>query len=323
MKTRRHTSLILSLASVLACGYWQVARAADATGPDLPEKAAAPAQGQHCLNRPLRVLTANIWNTSGPYAKRENLLRQQIARLDPDLIGFQEAEWTPGQDHQVKQLLAGMDYHIDHQCEGVKVTERRSYDVAIASRWPAARKGLWQFAGGGVALAVEVDAPRPMGRFLFVSTFGTARWQLDCELQRERGAVALDKHIRQTANPQGFPTIIAGDFDATPDSAGMRFLTGLQSLEGHSTHYLDAWKAAGNTGPGYTWTTVNAHARQIAPKAYGVSNLHRRIDYILVGLPPQYKSRIHVDSCRVVLNQCVNDVWPSDHFAVFAEISCR
>ena len=51
------------------------------------------------LNRPLRVLTTNIWNYAEPYDIRMTLLREQIEEMNPDVIGFQEAGWKPGEDH--------------------------------------------------------------------------------------------------------------------------------------------------------------------------------------------------------------------------------
>ncbi|MDA1139177.1 MAG: endonuclease/exonuclease/phosphatase family protein [Planctomycetota bacterium] len=174
------------------------------------------------LDRPLRVLTANIWNYAEPYEIRMKLLRDQIEELKPDVIGFQEAGWNPGDEHQVAQLLKGMNYHLDHEADGSNANKRRVLDVAVASRWPMKRKGLRQLPGSGKALAVEITAPSPVDRFCFVSTFSTARWQFDRELNRERDAVALDKFIREISDTAGFPPIIAGDFDATPGNAAQR-----------------------------------------------------------------------------------------------------
>ena len=273
------------------------------------------------LDRPLRVLTANIWNYAAPYEIRMKLLRHQIEELKPDVIGFQEAGWKPGEDHQVKQLLKGMNYHLDHEADGSNANKLRRLDVAVASRWPMKRKGLRQLPGSGKALAVEVAAPSPVGRFCFVSTFGTARWQFDRELNRERDAVALDKFIREISDTAGFPPIIAGDFDATPDSASIRFLTGRQSLERRSTHYYDVWEAAGNREDGYTWTTKNDYARKTTERVWRLSNHHRRIDYIFIGSPHYYRGYARVVAAKVVLNKPEGKNWPSDHFGVLAEIA--
>lgn len=275
------------------------------------------------LNRPLRILTANIWNYAEPYEIRMKLLRRQIEELNPDIIGFQEAGWKPDQEHQVKQLLRGMKYHLDHEADGTDASKPRLLDVAVASRWPLKRKALKHFPGSGKALAVEIAAPSPAGPLLFVSTFGTARWQFDRERNRELDAVALDRFIREVSDPAAFPPIIAGDFDATPDSAGIRFLTGRQSLDGHSTHYYDAWEAAGHRDGGETWSTRNDYARKTTELVWKLSTHHRRIDYIFVGSPHHYRGYARVVSAKVVLDEPAGTNWPSDHFGVLAEIAVR
>jgi endonuclease/exonuclease/phosphatase family metal-dependent hydrolase len=84
---------------------------------------------------------------------------------------------------------------------------------------------------------------------LIATTFA---WRLDAEAARERQALALtDLDARHRG---ALPTIVAGDLNAGPDAASIRFLTGLQSLAGRSVHYHDAWAVAGD-GAGHTWTT--------------------------------------------------------------------
>ena len=62
-----------------------------------------------------------------------------------------------------------------------------------------------------------------------------------------------------------------------------------------------------------TWANRNAYAAPwIEPD--------RRIDYVFVG-PPQQPSGIgNVETCRVVCDDVEADVWPSDHFGVYAEL---
>ena len=55
-------------------------------------------------------------------------------------------------------------------------------------------------------------------------------------------------------------------------------MTGLQSLEGRSTYFYDAWTIAGAGGSGFTWNNRNQYAAiALEPD--------RRIDYIFVGYP--------------------------------------
>src|SRR5919204_4302380 len=69
--------------------------------------------------------------------------------------------------------------------------------------------------------------------------------------------------------------IFAGDFSADPDSAGVGFLTGRQSLDGTSVCYRDAWESAHPGESGDTFTPRN-------PLVYDWDWPFRRLDYVLV-----------------------------------------
>jgi endonuclease/exonuclease/phosphatase family metal-dependent hydrolase len=108
------------------------------------------------------------------------------------------------------------------------------------------------------------------------------------------------------------PRILVGDMNAEPDSSEIRFLCGLQSIDGYSTYFQDAWRIAGDGGPGYTWDNRNPYA------AY-MFEPNRRIDYVFVGLADM-QGRGRIRSARVVLDEASAGAFPSDHFGVFAEI---
>lgn len=273
--------------------------------------------------RPLRVLTMNIWNFAEPYARRQKLLQSGLKAIDPDLMAFQEAGHD-GTRHQVAEFLAGRGYHILHQFE-VKPYPGMNNACCVASRWPLELAELcpleltthsrgYPYA----ALAVRVAAPDPVGSVLFVCA--KPSWELNREYERELQAVALAQWITGHAARDGFPPILAGDFDATPDSGSIRFLTGKQSLAGTSTHFRDAWLEAGNGAAGYTWTTANGHARDIIRQIFHTERHARRIDYIFVGSFHNYARCARIRRCRVVLDRPAQRVWPSDHYAVYAEI---
>lgn len=267
--------------------------------------------------RPLRVFTMNIWNFDGPYEKRQKLLRAGIRKLDPDLLAFQEAG-RDGKRDQVGDLLEGMGYHVMHQFEAPGSQPGRD-GCCVASRWPfelleVLPLGPKYYA----AVAVRVAAPEPVGPMVFVCP--KPAWELNRERERELQAVALDALVRRHARRAEFPTVIAGDFDATPDSASIRFLTGMQSLEGRSTQYLDAWQQAGGASAGYTWSYRNGFAAAIIDQCVRQPRHERRIDYIFLGSPHDHARFARVRACRVVLDKPVAGVWPSDHYGVYAEI---
>jgi endonuclease/exonuclease/phosphatase family metal-dependent hydrolase len=149
----------------------------------------------------------------------------------------------------------------------------------------------------------------------------TSSVHLDAEASRERQALAIadldERHRRK------LPTIIAGDFNATSESAGIRFLTGLQSLDGRSVHYHDAWAVSGD-GPGYTWSTDNPLAAAEIQILVRQPNHHRRIDYVFVGATHKHpEGRARIASAEIVLDRPIDGVWLSDHAGVLVELDVR
>ena len=282
--------------------------------------------------RPMRVLTMNIWNFCEPYEKRQSLLRRGLQELDPDLMAFQEAGFTDGR-HQVADVLRGMGYHILHQFEvqsdprGVNgLNTTRANGCCVASRWPMQFTELLslditEHTHGYAALAVRVAVPSPVGPLLFVSA--VTSWELNREYERERQAVEIVKMVHRHARKGEFPPIIAGDFDAAPEAASVRFLTGKQSLDGMSVCFRDAWAEVGDGGPGYTWTTDNRHVREWVEAVMFEKRHARRIDYIFLGSFHDYPKYARISTCRVVLDRPTNGVWPSDHYAVHATIDVQ
>jgi endonuclease/exonuclease/phosphatase family metal-dependent hydrolase len=126
-------------------------------------------------------------------------------------------------------------------------------------------------------IAAEIDAP--LGRVLFVNHCPS--YELDSELERERQAVAAARLVEEMLDGRPAHVILAGDLNATPESAGIRFLRGLQSLDGTSVCYRDAWEAAHPGEPGHTFTPENPTMPTGETGAWALEP-GRRIDYVFV-----------------------------------------
>jgi hypothetical protein len=76
---------------------------------------------------------------------------------------------------------------------------------------------------------------------------------------------------------------------------------------------VDAWDAAGNAGRGDTWSSGNPRVprRAVHP--------NRRLDYVMVTWPRR-RGAGHVDDCRLAGTAAIDGVWPSDHYAVVADL---
>lgn len=276
-----------------------------------PARTAAPVVSSRSVS--LSILTLNLWNREGPYALRRERIREWIDRLDPDLIGFQEALRSDRWD-QVAELLEGRGRHLDHVCAtDFWEDPKLGFGNAVASRWPITDRTEFRLPGSGdgekrAALSVTVEAP--VGPVSFTCTH--LNWKFHHGYVRERQVVALCRFVLERRPPGGFPPILVGDFNAEPDSAEIRYVAGLQSLEGGSVHFRDAWRLGGDGGAGHTWANRNPYARiWLEPD--------RRIDYVFVGYP-HVGGVGRVETCRVVCDDARDDVWPSDHFGVYVEL---
>jgi endonuclease/exonuclease/phosphatase family metal-dependent hydrolase len=270
----------------------------------------------------LRILTLNVQNTEGD-PRRIDLINRELRRIDPDFVALQEVAGASGAD-QLARILRGTNLHGTHQADVLAYTPPWADHyggTAVATRWAhrvVETLDLRMSDAPDVpwcTLAARVELPA-RGDMLFVAT--TTSWRLDAEAARERQAVALaDLDARHRT---ALPTIIAGDLNAAPDAASIRYLTGLQALGGRSVHYHDAWALAGD-GPGYTWTVDNPAARDEIDKIVRQPEHRRRIDYVFVGswhAHPQARGR--VQAATLVFNHAIDGLWVSDHFGVLVDV---
>jgi endonuclease/exonuclease/phosphatase family metal-dependent hydrolase len=110
--------------------------------------------------------------------------------------------------------------------------------------------------------------------------------------------------------------VVAGDFDAPPDTASMRFWRGRQSLSGTSVCYRDAWEQVNGDDPGHTFTPDNP---LIADGTWPLER-GRRIDYVLVRCADHGPS-LDIGACARTFDAPLGGVWASDHFGVVADLA--
>jgi hypothetical protein len=92
-------------------------------------------------------------------------------------------------------------------------------------------------------------------------------------------------------------------------------LTGRASIGGRSTYWRDAYQRRHPRSDGYTWAARNPFVARSVER-------NRRIDYIFVG-PMREGGPGAIVHSRVVLDMpALDEIFPSDHFGVFAEIAC-
>jgi endonuclease/exonuclease/phosphatase family metal-dependent hydrolase len=263
-----------------------------------------------------RVATLNIWNRGGPWAQRLPLMRDGLLALDADVIGLQEVLGFTGMPNQADEIAAGTGWNVYYAPAwalggGLSVgnailSPHRLFDTAtLPLPTPP------QLDTRSVAFA-RVDLPHgPMPVFVTHLNYQAHLGHVRCQQVR-----ALAKHVSALAPIDGPPPVLAGDFNADPDSDEMRFLRGLTPLGETSVYFADCWltTVGGEPGAGfgYTYDRRNAYALRSREPS-------RRIDYVFVRGPDR-NLRGEPVSARLALDQPVAGVWPSDHFAVVADI---
>ena len=265
----------------------------------------------------LRLYTHNVYARRADWPARRRVLTEGIARLDPDVILFQEEVFTSDYDQTVD--LVGSDRHIVHS-KGR--SEAEGSGISIASRWPVLAAEEIDLTVGGppideyawAALLVTVDAP--LGPLLIVNHFPDAA--ADRESERERQAVLIAHRIAELAGPEDLPTILGGDLDAEPDAASLRFFRGRQSLNGESVAFVRAWDAVHPNEPCRTLDPGNGLvASTLAGWPY------RQIDHILIRCGRDGRSTLVVEACERAFDEPRDGVWASDHSGLVADLARR
>ena len=260
-------------------------------------------------NGTLRILTLNLWNTQGPAEARMRHVVRKLPTLAPDVVLLQEVRRSEQFD-QAAMLAKAIDATIifdpvDGDSPGGAVGN------AVLSRLPVrahASTHLPSPAGDPRRiLCTSIETPR--GRMAIGTTH--LSWELDAAIVRERQVVAADRFMRDF--PSELPRVMGGDLNCAPDAECIRFLTGRCSLEGQATYWRDSFARRHPHADGWTWARRNPFvARHIEPD--------RRIDYIFAAMPHENGCGSVVDAHVVLDEPDEKGVFPSDHFALVADL---
>lgn len=241
------------------------------------------------------------------------LIRSWVERLDPDLIGFQEVLSVAGSD-QATEILDGLGYHVEFaRARAFWEDETLDYGNVVAGRWPLMAPEVLQLphlADRPTRNAISVLVDAPFGTIPFTCTH--FEHPPSVSGLREQQAIAICELVERRRGEGTFTPILVGDFNAEPDSSEIRYMTGKQSLCERSVYHVDAWRVAGDGGPGTTFGDRDPMSRAIVGE--------RRIDYVFTGYPSAAGVGV-VQTCAIACNEDEQGIFPSDHYGVYAELS--
>lgn len=265
------------------------------------------------VNTRLKVLSWNIWWRFGAdWQRRQSLILETLDRTDADIIALQEV-WGDRKHNQAqefaKKLTMQWTYDAVNEMDGL------DFGNAILSRWPITRQASRLLPSvpsedgsrDCKLLFVEIDGPR--GSLGVFSTH--LSWRNEEGHMRQEQVNAILAYVREI-EIDNFPPIVCGDFNAIPSSDEIRMITGERTANVKGLVLHDAWTAAGNLGPGFTWDNHN-------PNTFEALQPNRRLDYVFVGRPKSNGAG-HVLTATIIGDQHSNGLYPSDHYGVLCEL---
>jgi endonuclease/exonuclease/phosphatase family metal-dependent hydrolase len=267
---------------------------------------------QGCASRPtrragpLRVISLNVLHDFPRFQSLEqrlDLIADEILRQDADLVLLQEVPWTPGVGDGTRRIAekAGFN-HLYLRAQGNRWVILFDDGVAILSRFPlldpvilelTPREGFFE---PRVVLSATVNTS--WGKLpVFVTHLASSD-----DAVNQRQAESLREFVAARSNDLA---IVAGDFNATPDSPQILALT---------QEWIDTYPLAYPSDPGLTCCIddLNAPPDEI---------LEERIDYVFL---------VSGDSGQLVsaerlfitpFSQGNGWLWASDHVGLLVELN--
>ena len=270
-------------------------------GEDIPPRSYGP-----LIESTAQIVTWNVWGRYGPWEEREAAIIAPLRGAEPDVVVLTES-WAKQGDSQCARLAGplGLPHHVFSGVTAEEDAEALS-GVGILSRWPIREKTELTF-GGARAQFAEVAGPRGP-----IQVYGLVMdaWWFDESRARQDAVRSLLTYARQHQDPL-VPLVIAGDFNADPDSDEVRMVTGRVAAPAPGLSCYDAWEVAA-TGPGHTWSNANRWAGQLLWP-------DRRIDYIFAAAPRRGGAG-HPRHAALLGTEPAGGVQPSDHYAVQASL---
>ena len=259
----------------------------------------------------MRIVTWNLWWRFGdnPEARHEAII-STLARLEPDVVCCQEI-WAERDGPDQADLLGdalGMNvaHHTRFGRRGL------SFSNAILARESIIESSSHSLAVGdqsGHRTALVARIARADGEMIVICTHLEHRFHLS---EIRQGQVStLCELAAPHHHPDGYPIILAGDFNAVPTSEEIRLLTGERPPPVPQLVWSDAWAQAGD-GPGFTWSGQNPYLSQAMWP-------NRRIDYVFVSTPRPVPLG-NIAAIELVGTEPVDGVVGSDHYGLVVDL---
>ena len=259
----------------------------------------------------MRIVTWNLWWRFGDnWRDRHEAITATLAELEADIVCCQEIWAERDGPNQADLLGDALGMNVAHHPRFGR--RGLSFSNALLARESIIESGSHSLAVGdqsGHRTAVVARIARGEGEMTVICAHLEHRFQLS---EIRQGQVAtLCELAAPHHDPDGFPVVLAGDFNAVPTSEEIRLLTGERPPPVPELVWSDAWAQAGD-GPGFTWSGQNPYLSQAMWP-------NRRIDYVFVSTPRPVPTG-NIKSIRLVGTEPVDGVVGSDHYGLVTDL---
>lgn len=238
----------------------------------------------------VRLTTLNALHAEAAIEERTSLLCAELQDIKPDILCLQEVIFEQdGSSLHLKNIVHGSDLQVVSSLSQTPPSYRHQSGTAILSSLPVLESGSFSLraptaTNDNASYAVLEHAT---GKAVIVITVHL-HWGGEKERERLKQVTVVNREAKAIAdrysdlNPM---VLLAGDFNASPDSDSMRFLKGLGAgNDGRYTYWSDAWETHGTPESEITVSCKNHWAQETA-RAVGIQIPHmmpeRRIDYVM------------------------------------------
>lgn len=257
----------------------------------------------------VKVMTINLRHDSDEWGRRFELIADEIARLDPDIIGMQEVKIRRSQAAYLNELLerrGHATYEVHQELKsGLEFTSGEG--VGVMSRWPIVERHARGLQKGRIAVFARVRHPAG-GELDVLATHlspGLSPLDEDIRIAQSRGTLELaNAHVACT------PTFLAGDMNAedSEPSLGVMFAAGF--VDSYRALHGPAAEPEGNTAT----VRLGEGAFEQVPDV--------RIDFVLAR-GAGVRTVAPIESVVCFRNHDEKGFYPSDHFGVMTTFEVR
>ena len=255
----------------------------------------------------MRIATYNLWNSAEDAALRREALRQELGRIDADIVALQEVPAAAWEESEQYPYTVFRRYPEDED-EG----------LAFLSKFPLLSvEGGWETGSPALhdcGLRVKVRINNSL------AAVTTVHLDYRSVTVREAQILAVTDWIASRSEPDCLE-VLCGDFNCYPESSVHRFLRGQQTLQGkdgpvwHDLAALHASRTGTVPPPTLDFATNPRWANEVSLA------VPARFDWILIQdrWPLPMPSLDHV--ALFGRNPAPgSSIVPSDHYGVLADL---